>query len=120
MLDAMFDTKFDTDEYLHLALHANSVRNHHACMAYLKELLAREPRHAKAIYLLAAQHAELGLHERAIAGMRAALALEPAIEMARLQLGLLLLDRIELPKQESPLQYSITLRTRRCKNVAGR
>src|SRR5687767_1778527 len=83
---------FDSDEYFHLALHAGSVGQHHACMMYLKELLQQEPEHAAAIYLLAVQHAELGLIERAVHGMKAALAIDPTIEMARFQLGLLQLD----------------------------
>lgn len=83
----------DSDEYFHLALHAGSVGQHHACMTYLKELLQQEPKNAAAIYLLAVQHAELGLIERAVRGMKAALAIDPTLEMARFQLGLLLLDR---------------------------
>jgi len=84
---------FDVDEYLHLALHASSVGNHHACMTYLKDLLQQQPAHAFAIHLLATQHAELGLYERAIKGMKAALAINPQLQIARFQLGLLLLDR---------------------------
>jgi len=83
---------FDADEYLHLALHASSMGNPHACMIYLKEALQLQPGNATAIYLLAVQHAELGLAARAIAGMKTALALEPRLEIARFQLGLLLLD----------------------------
>lgn len=84
---------FEVDEYLHLALHASSVGNHHACMTYLKELLQQQPAHAVALQLLATQHAELGLFERAIKGMKAALAINPRLETARFQLGMLLLDR---------------------------
>jgi hypothetical protein len=54
------DTKLDADEYFQLALHASATRNSHACMQYLKELLEQEPRHAAGLYLLAAQHVELG------------------------------------------------------------
>lgn len=88
----------DTDEYLHLALHASSVGNHHACMTYLKEVLQREPRQATAIYLLAVQHAELGLFARAIDGMKAALAIEPRLEIARFQLGWLFLNAGQMPQ----------------------
>jgi DNA-binding CsgD family transcriptional regulator len=82
----------DVDEYLHLAIHANSVRNHHACMSYLKEALQQQPTHAFAIYLLAVQHAEIGLIDRALGGLRAALVLQPQLELARLQLAVMLLD----------------------------
>jgi tetratricopeptide (TPR) repeat protein len=84
-------TMFDAEEYFHLALHASSVGDHHACMSYLEEVLQQEPRNARAIYLLAVQHAEIGLTERAIGGIKAALSIEPGMEIARFQLGLLLL-----------------------------
>lgn len=88
----------DAEEYLHLALHASSAGNHHACMTYLKEVLLQQPRHPTAIYLLAVQHAELGLFERAVSGMIAAIAIEPRLEIARFQLGLLLIDRNRRPE----------------------
>jgi tetratricopeptide (TPR) repeat protein len=81
----------DAEEYFHLALHANSTADHHSCMEYLNEVLQQQPQHARAIYLLAVQHAALGLSERAATGFKAALAIEPELELARFQLGLLLL-----------------------------
>jgi tetratricopeptide (TPR) repeat protein len=86
------ETMFDLDEYFHLALHASSVGQHGTCMTYLKEVLKQQPRNAPALYLLAAQHAEIGMLERAVSGIKAALAIEPGLEIARFQLGLLLLD----------------------------
>lgn len=87
------DTPFDVEEYLHLALHASTAGNHHACMTYLKEALQKQPDYAAAIFLLAVQHAELGLLDRAIRGMKTALELEPELQIARLQLGIMLLDK---------------------------
>jgi tetratricopeptide (TPR) repeat protein len=89
-------TVLDAEEYFHLALHASSTQDYHSCLRYLDEVLQQQPRHAQATYLRAIQHAELGLSHRAIVGMRAALALEPGLDakardVARLQLGLLLL-----------------------------
>lgn len=81
----------DAEEYFHLALHASAMGDHHACMTYLEEVLQRQPRNARAIYLLAVQHAELGLLQRAVAGIKTALLIEPDLELARFQLGLLLL-----------------------------
>jgi tetratricopeptide (TPR) repeat protein len=81
----------DAEELFHLALHASAAGDHHACMTYLEELLQREPCNARAIYLLAVQHAELGLTQRAITGIKNALAIEPDLEIARFQLGLLLM-----------------------------
>jgi tetratricopeptide (TPR) repeat protein len=81
----------DSDEYFHLALHASGVGDHHACLTYLDEVLQREPRHARAIYLRAVQHMEIGLTQRAITGIENALAIDPDMEVARFQLGLLLI-----------------------------
>lgn len=94
----------DAAEYLHLAIHASAKGDHHAALTYLKETLAQEPQNAKAIYLLAAEHAELGLFDRAVTGMEAALALDGGIEMARFQLGLLLLQRNELDRAKTHLE----------------
>lgn len=82
----------DTAEYIHLALHASGKGDTHAAMNYLKEALQNEPGNAVAHYLLAAEHAEIGLYDRAISGMEEALRLEPGIEIARFQLGLLYLQ----------------------------
>lgn len=87
---------FDIEEYLHLAIHASSVGNHHACMTYLKEVLQQQPANAIALYLLAVQHAELGLNDRAVKGLQASLAIRPDLEMARFQLGVMLLDKKRL------------------------
>ena len=92
------DHMFDVDEYVHLALHASSKGEHHACMAYLKSALEQQPENPTAIFLLALQHAELGLVERAIRGMKTAVSIEPRFDMARFQLGLLLLDRNRRPE----------------------
>lgn len=89
----------DAEEYFHLALHASAKGDHHACMQHLEEVLQREPLHARAIYLFAVQHAELGLTQRAIAGIKAALAIDPDLEIARFQLGLLLMFDKNLPAE---------------------
>jgi tetratricopeptide (TPR) repeat protein len=82
----------DADEYLHLAFHASAHGQHHACLSYLKEALSLQPDNATALYLLATQHADLGLHARAIEGMKSALAIDPGLEAARFQLGWMLMD----------------------------
>jgi len=89
----------DAEEYFHLALHASGAGDHHACMTYLERVLQREPHNARAIYLLAVQHAELGLLQRAIAGIKAALSIEPDLEIARFQLGLLLMFDNNAPQE---------------------
>ena len=95
----------DAEELFHLALHASAAGDHHACMTYLEEVLQREPHNARAIYLLAVQHAELGLTQRAVAGIKAALAIDSDLEIARFQLGLLLMfDRNEPREAKSYLE----------------
>jgi hypothetical protein len=84
-------TTLDADEYFHLALHASSMHDPHACMSYLEGVLEKQPANARALYLRAVQHAELGLGERAVSGIRAALAIDPGLEIARFHLGFLLL-----------------------------
>ena len=102
----MKTTRLDADEYFHLALHASSVGDHHACMSYLAEVLQQQPANARALYLRAVQYAELGLTERAVSGIKAALAIEPGLEIARFQLGLLLLDG---NRREEAKQYLLRL-----------
>ncbi|MET0535828.1 MAG: tetratricopeptide repeat protein [Steroidobacter sp.] len=85
----------DAEEYFQLALHASSAGDPHACMMYLRQVLRQEPRNAHAIYLLAAVHAELGLVDRAIRGIEAALSIEPDLTPARFQLAMLLLFETE-------------------------
>jgi predicted Zn-dependent protease len=101
----------DADEYFHLALHASSVGDHHACMSYLEEVLRQQPTNARALFLRAAQHAELGLTERAVSGIKAALAIEPGLEIARFQLGLLLLFERNRPQEAK--EYLLELRNSR-------
>lgn len=79
----------DAAEYLHLAIHASQDGNHHSALSYLKQALESEPNNPAVRYFLAAEHAELGLLERARAEMIEVLTLEPSMDIARFQLGLL-------------------------------
>lgn len=79
----------DPEEYLHLAIHATQNQQHHTALEYLHKCLEQEPDNAKAIFLLAAEYAELGLSKRAIELMSKAIELDPTLEMAHYQLGLL-------------------------------
>lgn len=82
----------DASEYLHLAIHASQENNHHAALNYLNQALAHEPNNPAIRYFLAAEHAELGLFERACSGMEEALALDPNMDIARFQLSLVYLQ----------------------------
>lgn len=82
--------KLDNEELLRLALDAINHGRDADSLVMLKTLLERDPQHVYAQYLLAAQHAQLGMFERAEAGFRAAVAAAPDLAIARFQLGQLL------------------------------
>jgi tetratricopeptide (TPR) repeat protein len=81
----------DDDELVHLAMEASREQRHGDAIGYLKQAVERSESNYKAVYLLAAQHAQIGLNDRAIEGFRKALEIEPNLSPARFQLGLLLL-----------------------------
>ncbi|WP_185232967.1 hypothetical protein [Teredinibacter franksiae] len=79
----------DIEEYFHLAVDASKKSEHHEALKYLHLVLEQDSDHSAAIYLMAAEHAELGMLDRAAAGMARALLLDPSLEMARFQLAML-------------------------------
>jgi tetratricopeptide (TPR) repeat protein len=83
----------DQNELLQLAINASQADNGGAAIAYLKEAVGRADANAIAHYLLGAEYAQIQMYERAIDEMEAALALDPALITARLQLGLLQLGQ---------------------------
>lgn len=83
----------DSEELLYVALNAMNHDRHGEALVLLKTLVEREPGLANGRYLLAAQHAQLGMFERAEAGFRDLLTAVPDLPMARFQLGQLLLMR---------------------------
>lgn len=83
--------KLDSEELLRLALDAMNSGRDAESLALLKTLIEREPGNANGHYLLAAQHAQLGMMDRAEEGFQAALRAAPDLAMARFQLGQLLL-----------------------------
>jgi tetratricopeptide (TPR) repeat protein len=83
--------RLDEGELLHLSLEASRERRHGDAIAYLKQLIERSPANHQALHLLAAQHAQIGLTDRAIEEFNQALGIEPGLFAARFQLGLLLL-----------------------------
>jgi len=88
---AMDFDKLDNDELLRLSLDAINTNRDADAVVMLKTLLEREPGHVFATYLLAAQHAQLGMMDRAEAGFRAVVLDAPEFPIARFQLGQLLL-----------------------------
>jgi hypothetical protein len=90
--NSMSYERLDNEELLRLSLDAMNTSRDAESMVMLKTLLDREPEHAHGQYLLAAQHAQMGLMDRAEAGFRAAVRTAGAnFPMPRFQLGQLLL-----------------------------
>jgi tetratricopeptide (TPR) repeat protein len=98
---------FDQTELIQLALDAGRNNNAGAALGYLKEAVARSDATATAHYLLGAEYAQIQMIDRAISQMEAAIALDPSLEAARFQLGLLWLtsgDGVHAEEVLSPLQ----------------
>jgi tetratricopeptide (TPR) repeat protein len=83
------DVELDESELLHLALHAMGKDHHDESMRLLKRTLNAFPGSARAHYLLGAEHAQIGMYDRAVAEMTEAVQLDPALTAAHFQLGLL-------------------------------
>jgi predicted Zn-dependent protease len=80
----------DNEELLRLTLEAINGNRDAEAISMLKLMLSRDPGHLHAAYLLAAQHAQIGMFDRAETGMRAVVAQSPEFAIARFQLGQLL------------------------------
>lgn len=81
----------DNDELLRLALEAMNAGRDAESVVMLKTLTERDPWNAHGQYLLAAQHAQMGLVDRAEAGFKAAMDSGLELPVARFQYGQLLL-----------------------------
>ncbi|SFV16630.1 hypothetical protein [Pseudoduganella namucuonensis] len=79
----------DQAELFQLALRAGAAGDSGAAIAYLKEAASRPDATGQVHYLLGAEYAQLRMYDRAAGELEAALALDPALATARLQLGLL-------------------------------
>ena len=83
--------KLDNDELLRIALDAINQDRHADAVSLLKTLLERDPNHVFGTYLLAAEHAQLGMMDRAEEGFRKTVQMAPDFPIARFQLGQMLL-----------------------------
>ena len=81
--------ELDSDELLHLALLASKQNNHEESISLLKRAQTKAPKEGKIYYLLGAEHAQIGLYDRAAEEMTKAVALDPQLHTASFQLGLL-------------------------------
>ncbi|MBV1789691.1 tetratricopeptide repeat protein [Marinobacterium sp. D7] len=83
-------SSLNAQELMHLALYASENDTPDKAIDHLKQLLKIEPDNGKALYLLGALHAEIGMHDLAVEEMARALELDAQLpDTARFQLGLL-------------------------------
>jgi len=77
-----------SDELVHLAMKASSDNKHDYAIQYLKQArqISQDP---IALYLLAAEHAEIGMYQQAIEELNTVIAALPELWVARIQLALL-------------------------------
>lgn len=83
----------DQDELLHLAMEALRRNDHGNALTYLKQGAQRFPDNVSMAFLLGAEHAQIGMFDRAEAEFKRALELDPGLAIARFQLGLLQLTQ---------------------------
>jgi Flp pilus assembly protein TadD len=81
--------ELDSEELLHLALLASKQNKHEESISLLKRAQNKAPKEGKIYYLLGAEHAQIGLYDRAADEMTKAIALDPLLHTASFQLGLL-------------------------------
>lgn len=81
----------DSEELLHLGMAASEKNESEQAIEYLQRAIALSPADANIQYLLGAEHAHIGMYDRAISDMSTAVELDPALDTARFQLGLLYL-----------------------------
>lgn len=92
--------KLDDEELLHLAMRASNENRHEEAISHLKQALELAPNNAKVHYMLGAEHAEIGLYDRAAEEMAAAVKLDPSLVTAQFQLGLLHITSGRVPEAE--------------------
>ncbi|MBU2711673.1 tetratricopeptide repeat protein [Zooshikella harenae] len=85
-----FTENLNLDELFHCALSASEQGDHAQSITLLKECIQQEER-AIYYYMLAAEHAEIGLYQYAIEEMTLALEKDPSLWIAKFQLSLLYL-----------------------------
>ena len=82
-------SQLDDSELLHLAIRASQNNRHDDAIGFLKQALELAPGNAKVHYMLGAEHAEIGLYDRAADEIAKAVELDPGLVTAQFQLGLL-------------------------------
>ncbi|RZL01573.1 MAG: hypothetical protein EOP36_11030 [Rubrivivax sp.] len=96
-------TSLDAPELLHLGIEAAGRNDHGAAITYLKQAIdlpagsiAITSDYAKALYMLGAEYAQIGLMDRAADYMGQAIDMDDTLHTARFQLGLLHLTQAQV------------------------
>jgi tetratricopeptide (TPR) repeat protein len=108
------DTDLDPQELKYLAIQASRGNQSDQALIYLKHAIQRAPQDGELHYLLAAEHAQLGMYDRAAEEMERALALAPGLHTARLQLGLLYLTQAQVEASTRTLEPLTALADDNC------
>jgi tetratricopeptide (TPR) repeat protein len=85
----MSESLLDSEELPRVAVLDMKEGRHEDAIGRLKRVIERDPKSASARLLLGAEHAELGLFDRAMEEFQHALALDASLAVARFQLGLI-------------------------------
>jgi len=90
-------SKLTAEELLHLAIESSKKDNTESTINYLKRAIELNPDDGRTHYLLAAEHAQIGMYDQAVEEMEHAVRLDPSLHTASFQLGLIHLSsaRIE-------------------------
>jgi tetratricopeptide (TPR) repeat protein len=91
-------TMLDSEELLYLAIRASAQNQHEQAISHLKQAIEKEPDSAKLYYMLGAEHAEIGLYDRAIEEITKATKIDPKLDTAHFQLGLLYVTSGDIQK----------------------
>lgn len=85
-------SRLNAQELLHLAIDASKKDQNESAIEYLKRAIELSPEDARIHYMLAAEHAQIGMYTEAIQEMERAVQLDPKLYTAHFQLGLLQLS----------------------------
>ena len=108
------DYGLDPQELKFLAIQASRGSQADQALLYLKQAIRQAPQDGELHYLLGAEHAQLGMFDRAAEEMERALALAPDMHTARMQLGLLYLTQADVEASSMTLEPLCALKEDNC------
>lgn len=82
-------THFDVEELLHLGMKLTAQQRYADALACLKRAARLDPHNGTVTYFIAVVYAQINLYERALTTMKHAVQLEPGLDIAHFQIGLL-------------------------------